>query len=203
MRAKMSPGKKLLAIAGGAILLAILSACVEQPVYEAPDELARVSAVAVTSPGFSLEKGATLAWRREILWLRSAKFSDADNVVNRINLQSAIETQFRQLGYPVNPVNTPTDYVLIAAIVLGDSEKGRDFTELARMYPSLEYITESLDKGTLMVGLSRPGSPVVLWRAGIQAFIAEDLTMEERQLRLQAIVRSLVRTLPIDGDRQD
>ncbi len=184
-------------------LLVVLSACVEQPVYEAQDELSRVSAVAVSSPGFELEKGASLAWRRDILWLRSDKFANANNPVNKMNLQAAINQQFQQLGYTVNPVSTPSDYVLIGAIVLGDSEKGKDFEELAQLYPSLEYISESLEKGTLMVGLSRPGSPVVLWRAGIQAFIAEDLSMQERQQRLAAIVRSLVRTLPIEGQEQD
>jgi hypothetical protein len=181
------------------VSIAFLSSCVKQPVYEAPDELSRVSAVAVTSPGFILEKGATLSWRSDILWLRSDKFASKGNPVNQMNLQGTINQQFRALGYNVTPVNTASDYVLIGAIVLGDSEKGKDLEELARLYPSLEYISQSLEKGTLMVGLSRPGSPVILWRAGIQAFIAEDLSKPERQQRLQAIVRSLVRTLPMES----
>ncbi|ARN75991.1 hypothetical protein [Oceanicoccus sagamiensis] len=183
-------------------LTVLLSACVEQPVYEAPDELSRVSAVAVSSPGFSLEPGASIAWRRDILWLRSDQFASAANPVNRINLQATLNQQFQQLGYRIDPVNTPSDYVLIAAIVLGDSDKGRDFEELARLYPSLEYISENLETGTLMVGLSRPGSPVILWRAGIQAFIAEDLAMDKRQQRLESIIRSLLRTLPLKGAEQ-
>ena len=57
--------------------------------------------------------------------------------------------------------------MLIAVVVLGESKQGEEFFELARMYPSLEYISEILEKGILMLGLSRPECPVILWRAGI------------------------------------
>ena len=178
--------------------LLFLAACSEQPAKASyPDELSRLSAVAVTSTGFSLEPGSSLGWRTEVIWLQGDNSHELPPGVNSQGLRTELERQLQAMGHSFVAADESADYVLIAAVILGESEAGDEFIELAKLYPSLEYVSQTLEKGSLLVGLSRPGSPVILWRAGIQAFIAENLTPAQRQQRLEAIVRSLLRTLPI------
>lgn len=177
----------------------VLAACVEQKqTVRVDNELNRLSAVAVVAPGFAMERGATLAWRSEVLLLRSESVVEAGVSVSPATVQSAIEKQLQQQGHSFVSVEQ-ANYVLIAAIVLGESEEGRDLGELARLYPSLEGVSDTLEKGTLMVGLSRPGSPVILWRAALQAYLADDPSQQQSAQRLQAVIASLFGTLPMQS----
>ena len=114
-------------------------------------------------------------------------------------MRATIERQLQQMGFYFVGDSGSADYVVLAAVVLGESKKGKAFEELAQMYPSLEYLSETLEKGTLMMAMSRPGSPLILWRSGLQTFIAEDIPDEQRQQRLHSVVRMLLGTLPLES----
>lgn len=178
-------------------LCLVLLACVEQKqTLRVDNELNKLSAVAVVAPGFAMEPSATLAWRSEVLLLRSEVVAEAGAAIDSAVVKSAIENQLQLQGHRFADVDQ-ADYLLIAAIVLGDNAKARNLKELARLYPSLENVSGTLEKGTLLIGLSRPGSPVVLWRAALQAYLAEVPNQQQSELRLQAVIASLFATLPM------
>lgn len=181
------------------IAMTVASCGHQEKTPQLDDELSRVSAVTVTSPGFSLEAGARLAWRSDVLWMKSDEFSNRGNPVSQLPVRAIIERQLQQMGFYFVGDSHSADYVIVAAVVLGDSKQAKAFEALARMYPSLEHISETLEKGTLMMALSRPGSPLILWRSGLQAFIAEDISAEQRQQRLYSVVRMLLSTLPLEA----
>lgn len=190
----MGSGLKRLALL---ITFILLNACIETKVLPVVDPLNRLSAVAVGSPNFSLPIGATLAWRNDVIWLRGKNLPEEYGKTNGDIYSSVIEQQLMAQGYRFTLNVQQADYVLIAAAVMGESEKGDAFQDLAKLHPSLEEFSEGLEKGTLMLAVSRPGSPLILWRAAIQAYIAEGLEMSERMARLNAVVRSLLDTLPM------
>jgi len=138
------------------------------------------------------------AWRRELLWLQSDEFSDVGNPVSQVPVRAVIERQLQQMGFNFVGDSGSADYVVLAVVVLGESKKGQAFEELAQMYPSLEYLSETMEKGTLTMALARPSSPLILWRSGLEAFIAEDISAEQRRQRLHSVVRMLLGTLPLE-----
>lgn len=159
-------------------------------------ELSRISAVAVTSPGFELPPNASLSWRAKVIWLQ-AEDIPPDRQLNESTIQRAIEKQLVEQGYSFAGSNSLADYALVAAVVLGDSVEGKALKELARIYPSLGQVSQTLDKGTLLVGISRPRSPHILWRGAVQVFLAEEASPELRTKRIESVMRSLFATLPV------
>lgn len=174
-----------------------------------PTELSRVSAVAVTAPGFQLERGKLLTWSGDLIWLQAVNASADDIPVTANVIQREIEEQFAELGFsfvtpsaPSELITRPPDYQLQSVAILSDSAEGLALENLIRLYPSLAHVPGTLERGTLLMVMSRPGSPVILWRAGVQAFVVEDLAPEMRNARLQTVVRSLLRTLPLADQSQ-
>jgi hypothetical protein len=174
-----------------------LTACVETTAKtDQADDLAKISAVTVSSPDFAIKPGDSLSWRRDVIWVQGKDLPESARNINRQNLSAEIEHQLQAKGYRFVKGNQAADYEVIAAVILGKSEKGDALAELARLYPALGDSVHSLEKGTLMLGIARPGSKNLLWRSGIQAFIAEDPTVAQQRERLQGIVNSLLSTLP-------
>ncbi|MFA7555399.1 MAG: hypothetical protein WCY88_14220 [Spongiibacteraceae bacterium] len=183
------------------IVLAIsLVACVEQqpkPAIAADLKMEHVSAVAVISPGFELRFGDRLGWREDIMVMRNEEKGDYKTGINDWKLKLLIEQQLQEKGFEVVAENESADYILFAAVILGGSDKGKEFEQLLQLYPSLRGVSDTFETGTLLMGLSRPGSPVVMWRAAIQTYIEQDSTPEEQDLRQQVVVKSLLRTMPV------
>jgi hypothetical protein len=174
-----------------------LWACAEQstkPAAMSP-EFARVAAVSVSRQGFALQPGDNLAWRRDVIWLDSGAAPVPEHIA-RVRLKSALETQLRRQGLRlVHP--DQADYHIVAAMVVGDSPAGESMKELAQLYPSLEPVSEQLPSGTLLFAVSYSGSRTVLWRSAVQLMILEDLTVQQRQQRLEIGLQSLFRELPV------
>ncbi len=202
-------GRYLLPGVVGSLLIAALSGLtgcgstaggkVDKPALLEDPELTQISAVSVARPGFELEPGASIAWRTELLWLGGEGIEGDSPAVAQMNIRREIERQLSERGHSWVE-STDADYLMVAAVVVGDSEAGAALEELGRLYPSLSYIPRTLETGTLLVAMSRPGSPVVLWRSALQTAITHDHSQAAREARLRAVVRSLLNTLP-DADR--
>ena len=175
------------------VLLFACSTPYQQSAFD--DELKQLSSVTVTSPGFSLDKNASFQWRRDVIVIEGDNIPDSVRNVNTRRIRYDIEKQLRSKGYRVTN-NGSGQYELIAAVILGESTEGRQLEEIARFYPSLGDSLADLKKGTLMLGIARPSSTRLLWRSGIEAFIAENPTVEEQKQRLEMIVSSLLSGLP-------
>ena len=80
-----------------AMAMATASCGHQEKTPQLDDELLRVSAVSVRSPGFSLEAGARFAWRSDVLWLNSDEFSKQGNPVSQLPVRAIIERQLQKV----------------------------------------------------------------------------------------------------------
>lgn len=186
-------------VVGFVVLIQVLSACTStETVVVQKDDLARVSAVSVVRPEFVVKRGESVAWRTEILWVGDDVNGSYREALAPLDIQGEIERQLNDMGL-VFTEPASADYVLVAVVMIGESAQGSAMEELVRLYPSLGMVSRTLQKGTLMLGLSHPGSPVILWRGAIQTYLSAKIPPSERKVRLQSVVRSLVNTLPVDS----
>lgn len=161
----------------------------------ATEELPKVSAVSVAKSGFTVNPGETISWRSEILWVGDNSLQEYRRVLTQMDIQGEVERQLQEAGLQF-VASTQSEYTLTGAVIIGESPEGVALEELVRLHPSLEPLSQTLEKGTLLLALSHPGSPVILWRGAVQTFISPDIPLEQRKLRLQAVVRSLINTIP-------
>ncbi|MBL4826846.1 MAG: hypothetical protein JKY66_03900, partial [Spongiibacteraceae bacterium] len=159
-------------------------------------ELSNVSAVTVRSPGFSIKSGDRLEWRRPLIWVQGESLPESVNTINPRGLMVEIQRQLVNKGYVFVQGGKAPDYEIVAAVILGESEKGAALAELARLYPALGDSFNSLKKGTLMMGIAQSGSRNLVWRSSVQAFIAENPSLSQQRDRVQVIVSSLLKALP-------
>lgn len=177
-------------------VLAMVSACqTETGLHAVTEDVPQVSAVAVSKSGFALEPGQKVSWRSEILWVGDDSLPAYRRALTDLGIQQEIERQFAADGLQFVEQQF-ADYTLTGAVVIGDTAEGVALEELVRLHPSLQPLSQTLEKGTLLLALSHPGSPVILWRGAVQTFIAPDVPTVQRKQRLQAVVRSLINTIP-------
>lgn len=191
--------RSLLKLAGLLFLTLCLSSCAgrQEPTL-AEREFIPVSAVSVTQPGFAVKQGDTYAWRSEMLWIGQDAEGPYRQALTQLNIDREIDRQLAARGLHKVAV-AEADLVLVAAVRIGEDDDGAAIKELARLYPSLGGVSQTLERGTLLVALAHSGSPVVLWRGAIETFISGDVEPEKRRARLEVIVRSLLNTLPQEG----
>jgi len=159
-------------------------------------DLARLSAVTVSSPRMEIRAGDRLAWRRSIIWARSENLAETDGNISPSSIMVEIQRQLVQKGYLFESGEQKPDYHIVAAVILGDSQKGAAIAELARLYPALGDSVDELGKGTLMLGIARPGSRDFEWRSAIQLFIAENPQLSQQRERIHDTIARLLRSLP-------
>ena len=188
---------RCLAVAAALLSTLMLGACNDQPtVPEIVDSLPRVSAAAVSQPYFQAEAGQSLSWRSEVLWVGNDGADGYRNTLTDLDIAREVEAQLTEQGLRFSS-EPETDYTVIAVVVIGEPEDNAALRELARLYPSLAQVAYTLERGSLMLAVGHPGSPVTLWRGSVQTFITRFLPHDLRQERLSRAVRSLVKTLPL------
>lgn len=181
-----------------ALLLSVyLSGCAAppKPGIKMGDQFIPVSAVSVAHSGFAVKPGDTYTWRTELLWIGDEQDSPYRQALTRLSIDKEVDRQLAERGLQ-RVDKAEAEFALVGAVRIGEGTDDPAIRELARLYPSLGNVSVTLETGTLMLALSRPGSPVVMWRGAIQTFISGEFSPQERQERLQAIVRSLLNSLP-------
>ncbi|MFT6311462.1 MAG: hypothetical protein ACJAQS_001836 [Porticoccus sp.] len=194
---------KLLASISVAALMVACSAPAPTPapapvaeVVEDLNDLTKISLASVGKAGFTFKAGDSFAWRRDIIWIDENGLSPPAGDTRRASLTVAIENQFLQKGYFLG-INTPdANYEVVAATTLGDSVPADALAALAQLSPGLNADGSDLARGTLLIGIARAGSKEFLWRASLQGFVAEKLTPEQRSLRFNALIASVLAELP-------
>jgi hypothetical protein len=182
------------------LLTVLLAGCSSTtPVSEVIEDLNDLTKIAVTSvgkSGLTFKAGDSFSWRRSVIWIDENGRSPQAEDLRRDSLTAAIENQFLQKGYFLG-ANTPdANYEVVAATTLGDSVPAEALAALAQLSPGLNTDGSDLARGTLLIGIARPGSKDFLWRASLQGFVAEQITPEQRSLRFNALVASLLAELP-------
>jgi hypothetical protein len=187
-------------LTGLGLFLLFLAGCEAIPEVSSNKELlSAVSTVSVNSQGFSMRPGDRIAWRRGIIWATDQEVPDSAKGYSPQRLQQEIGRQLRTRGYRVVTAYDQPQYHIVAAVVLGESDRGAVLVELSRLYPALGQAGSSLKKGTLMLGISNAAGDTLLWRSASEAFIAEEARPKEQDSRIKGLVSKLLKTLPRDS----
>ena len=179
-----------------ASLLAVflLVGCLDNPSQASKsDPLKKSVMVSARSIDVIAEPGSVFSWGAEILWVESDETASSISV-NAQQLKSEINRQLLNRGYRLSEVAGESDYEMVAGVVLGDSAQGKALFELAQLYPGLIGSAPSLEKGTLLFGLRKPGEGFI-WRSAIQAYLAETSAADQQALRLERIISKLLDSL--------
>ncbi|AFU99407.1 DUF4136 domain-containing protein [Simiduia agarivorans] len=185
-------------LAGLATLL--LSACASQQAPQ-PDaqakekaDLAAFSVVSVTDPEFKPNRGDTISWTADVVFVGEEETAEDSQGVELI--QADIEKNLTRKGYTLGH-GVDVDYRIIAVVQVGDEKLSEEMRELFRLYPSLGRDSQ-LHKGMLIVAVARPGSVQALWRGAIKVFLDEDhlLSDEQRRARLDLAVQKVMSSMP-------
>ena len=175
----------------------IASACAQHADSELPSprEISRISAITVSSPEFSIAAGTSFSWRSEILWHQGDSVP-GPSLLTRRDVQLAIETELARKGARFAEADEAPDYSIVAAILMGESDRATELQDIIQIHPSLRPISQTLEKGTLLIAISHPGSTDLLWRGAVQVFLVEGLTRRESEIRLESAVRNLFLRFP-------
>jgi hypothetical protein len=188
--------KRLISILVTVLLAGCSSTAPVSEGIEDLNDLKKIAVISVAKSGLTFKAGDSFSWRRSVIWIDENGRSPQAEDLRRDNLTAAIEDQFLHKGYFLG-ANTPAaNYEVVAATTLGDSVPAEALAALAQLSPGLNTDGSDLARGTLLIGIARPGSKDFLWRASLQGFVAEKLTPEQRSLRFNALVASLLAELP-------
>lgn len=181
------------------VLLVLLSAlsCARQsaPISPSPRDMTRIAAITVVSPGFAIGANTSFAWRSDVIWSDDDLRGSTD-LLARSDVRRVIEAELARKGADFALPDEAPEYLIVAAIQVGSGEPEGGLQEIVQLYPALRAVSHNLDKGTLLVAISLPGSSDLLWRGAVQVFLIDSGGRSEREARLESAVRNLFINIP-------
>jgi len=140
-------------------------------------------------------KPSYISWSSPVEVL--AKVDDAQITLLKNAMQSAIESQSYQKGYPI--ITMQGDFQMQALLMLGDNTQGisgaqSDLLHMAGIDPGVAGSTSAPGKGSLVIEL-RQGH-AVRWRGAVQIYLLPDADANTIAQRLQKAVAELLLTWP-------
>ena len=174
-----------------ALSILTLGACttLTQTPYDSPYTSSFIS---VSEPGFKPQQGDSFAWLGE-----AEIIADADHNIKPETLEhlrNRFEQNMRAQGYQITPSPSSANYLISAAIILGNPITEQELVEKFDIAPSLAGGGE-YDAGTLVLRLLSPGSLRTQWRGAIEIFTDLNQNIGERQHRVDSAVDTFTRHL--------
>lgn len=190
--------KSLLAVCAAAALVT-LTACVSEDssTAEQPEVLAQSSVIAVTSPDIPLNSEHQLSWFAQDFLVVEGQTPSAQNVASYNYIKQRIQVALEAKGLSFAPEGVVTDRQVVVAAMLGEGETATNMERLFKLYPNLNADSEHFKTGTLLVAVIDPEQYKAAWRGAIQALVDEDVTDQQRQIRIEAAVQRLMRSLEV------
>ena len=184
----------------GLIALALLASCASNQEQQADikdkerADLAAFSVVSVTDPEFTPNRGDSVSWISDVVFVGDEETEEDREGVELIRRD--IEKNLAQKGYSLGQ-GVDVNYRIIAVVQVGDEKLSEEMRELFRLYPSLGRDSQ-LHKGMLIVAVARPGSVQALWRGAIKVFLDDHhmLSAEQRRARLDLAVQKVMSSMP-------
>lgn len=164
------------------------------PADKTQADLAAFSVISVTDPAFQPNRGETISWVSDVIFVGQEETPEDLQTIEFIkaDIDEDLALKGFQLGEGVN-----ANYRVLALVQVGDEQLSTEMRELFRLYPSLGRDSQ-LHKGMLIVAVARPGSVQALWRGAIKVFLDDDqvLTPAQQRQRLRAAVDKVMASMP-------
>ena len=181
-----------------AVAVAIsMSACVTDTSSSQSAALTQSSVIAVSSPDIALNSTHQLSWFSQDFLVVEGQTPSSANIDSYNYIKQRIQLALEAKGLMFAPEGTETDRQVVVAALLGEGEDAINMERLFKLYPNLNAEEGDFKVGTLLVAVIDPQQHKAAWRGAIQALIDEDVTLAQRQARIDIAVQSLLRSLDI------
>lgn len=189
-------------IATGIALTAMFTAaCTQvqtQPI--ANDNINTYSAVVTADESFKPKANDAFVWYNELFLADENATVQSPNASKRF-IENQIEAEIGSKNYTITEDVAQADYMVGAAVILDNSDVSQQISNFVEVFPSLGSSANHYNEGTILVVITKPGNiqqNKILWRGAIQAYVVdEELSQEQRQLRVQAFIKQLMNSLPV------
>lgn len=148
---------------------------------------------------FKPKANDTFVWYHEPLLTDQNQTVESPTATKRF-IEKHIEAEVRLKKYDMTDSLADADYMIGAAIILDDSEISQQISNFVKVFPGIRHSIRDYKEGSLLVVIAKPGDisdNEILWRGAIQAYLVNDeLSKEEKQLRVQSFIKQLMKALP-------
>lgn len=184
-----------------ALTAMLTTACTQvQTQPAAKSNINTYSAVVTADESFKPKANDTFVWYKE-LFLADENATVQSPTASKRFIEDQIEKEISLKNYTVTEDVAQADYMVGAAVILDNSDVSQNISNFVEVFPSLGSSANHYNEGTILVVITKPGKiqqNKILWRGAIQAYVVdEELTQEQRQLRVQAFIKQLMNSLPV------
>ena len=157
------------------------------------------SIISVSTPGTKISQGARFAWLQNAINLYRDERLDSASI--QYMVEKNIRSNLADMGYQFVESESAADYTIAYTAAL---ESSLDDTAILRRYglvPGNMRIPDDnpmYEKGTLLIYAFDNNTGEVIWRSAVQAAVDFSLDMQEREERIEPIIRDMFRSLPTD-----
>jgi len=155
------------------------------------------SIIAVSTPGTKISQGAKFAWLSRAINLYRDERLDSTTI--QYLVENSIKSNLADMGFQFVALESAADYTIAYTAAL---ESSLDDTAILRRFglvPGNMRIPEDnpmYEKGTLLIYAFDNNTGDVIWRSAVQAAVDFSLDRQEREKRIEPIIRDMFRSLP-------
>ena len=177
----------------------LLTACAS-PVKPVPAGLKTdPSIIAVSTPGVTVPRGASVAWLDKAINVYRDERLDSATV--QYMIEDAIRSSLVENGYRFVDDRSAAQYTIAYTAAL---ESALDDATILRQFGlvpgnlTVPVNNPTYEKGTLVIYVLDGNNGDVIWRSAAQAAVDFSLENEEREQRIERVVRDMFSSFPTD-----
>jgi len=178
-------------------LLVVVNLCLVSCASNISQDAGRFSAVSLSDQTFKPQEGEQFAWYTDI-FVNDVKSEIKVNEQSKRHISDLISKSISDSGYQVINNILGADYLISAMVVLGN-DNNQQVAPYFKAFPQIAKSVNDYENGTLLITISRHSGKYakLMWEGAIQAYIlGEELTEEQKAIRLEQIVKRLMEALP-------
>ncbi|MCK8044198.1 DUF4136 domain-containing protein [Shewanella sp. 1CM18E] len=146
----------------------------------------------------SLNNGSTaFAWHPTMFAVHAN--DEVDEAMVSQHMQSALTQVMQNKGYHLASLNEKPSILVGYGLALESEMSDKEILKKAGLVAGLstEGVDDKYEKGSVLVALFNPTSPMPVWRVLAQGFTELDKTPEQREQRFEQLLSSMLKPVPV------
>lgn len=180
--------------------IALMTTACSQVQTQNADNPNAYSAVSSADESFKPKAQDKFVWYKEVLIQHDNTEIDQLEGTKRF-IENTIKNEVQLKNYTITEDVASADYMIGSAVILDNSKESQQISNFVKVFPEIGASISNYKEGTMIVVITKPGDirkSKILWRGAIQTYvIGEELTDEQRQVRVRAFIKQLMSSLPL------
>lgn len=155
------------------------------------------SIIAVSTRGAEIPQGASFAWMSNAISLY--KDERLDSTTYQYLIEKNIKFNLAEMGFRFVESESAADYTIAYTAALESSLDDATILRRFGLVPGNMRIPDDnpmYEKGTLLIYAFDNSKGELIWRSAVQAAVDFSLTKQERNERIEPIIRDMLHSLP-------